>query len=217
MKDRPILFSAPMVRAILDGRKTVTRRIVRVDDTPIKIAPSEHLRNQRGIPSDAKNVRMCGSYVKTDAPPGSDTVSARVECPYGSFGDRLWVRETFAACRYEEKHAGCLQYRASGDDPDVRWRPSIFMPRKLSRITLGVMRVGVERLHAITEQDAIAEGVDNVGFPRETFAVLWDTINGKRAPWASNPWVWRVAFQKCGPDSEPVYGGPSGEIVGWTR
>jgi hypothetical protein len=109
--DRPILFSAPMVRAILDGRKTQTRRIVRVDDRILAEADVKAGRMQRGIPPDAENVRMCSHYVKCDAPAGSATVSCRVPCPYGSPGDRLWVRETWAL---EDLGEGCGPHHLGG-------------------------------------------------------------------------------------------------------
>lgn len=246
MKDRPILFSGEMVRAILDGRKTQTRRLVRIDGSPVRVGKNV-LRRQRGIPADASNVRMCGPYLKCDAPAGSDTVSSRVECPYGAPGDRLWVRETFAAFAAEgrpttprdaryvvlrdgaqvyadgETHPPLANYAAGAFD-DIKWRPSIHMPRWASRITLEVVSVRVERLRAITEEDARAEGVDwvaphpygerwdddredprEVGYPgggsfaRDNFRRLWDSINGKRAAWAQNPWVWAVEFRMVQP------------------
>jgi len=236
VKERPILFSAPMVRAILAGRKTVTRRIVRIDESPV-IRTHGRPQYQRGLPSNATNVRMCGHYVKADAPEGSNTVSARVVCPYGSTGDRLWVRETFGAHvdhpdaltmpEYEGGHdparllyradetRGLTQHYAIPWDR-VPWKPSIHMPRWASRITLEITSVHVERLQAITEDGAKAEGVDNgpgrgghlypspraargpMGF-RNRFAELWDEINGKRAPWKANPWVWCVAFRRVQP------------------
>lgn len=249
-RERPILFSGPMVRAILDDSKTVTRRIVRVDDTPISAAASNAGRRQRGIPSNAVTVRNLG-YLKCDAPKGSATVSSRVACPYGAPGDRLWVRETFSSWEetcatwgdWNEGHtcsAHCRQtYVAYAATPRIGfrpvpdrarityldesapldrkprllgpWRPSIFMPRDLSRITLEIVSVRAERLQDITEEDIRAEGVTREtasemagralaqGFePRHLWALGWDAINGKRAPWASNPWVWRVEFKRAG-------------------
>lgn len=225
MKERPILFSGEMVRAILDGRKTQTRRVVRIDDSPVLVGKNV-LRRQRGIPADASNVRMCGPYLKCDAPAGSDTVSSRVTCPYGAPGDRLWVRERFFVNHWDcvrgplpKSHPECnppgglaeIIYRADGDfsahyeqpeGPQV-WRPSIHMPRWASRITLDVVSVGVERLQAITEDDARAEGPvlcgHDCGDARGHFQALWDSINGKRASWAVNPWVWAVEFRKVQP------------------
>jgi hypothetical protein len=170
--ERPILFSGSMVRAILAGTKTVTRRIVR--------AP--------------KSMR--------------DLASLR--CPYGAPGDRLWVRETWQTETHpDDRDAAKVSYRADGEvhceGDRWTWRPSIHMPRWASRITLNVVSTRMERLHSITEEDAIAEGVDAVSVadvPRNgtlsrvaDFAQLWQMINGKRAPWASNPPVWRVEFK----------------------
>jgi len=221
VKERPILFSGEMVRAILAGTKTQTRRLVRVDDTPITSKDVAANKRQLGIPSDARNVRFtAGVYLKCDAPAGSMTVSARVECPYGEPGDRLWVRETHAL-----NVPGCEQqrgvsYRADHQDPkgdgpanQMTWRPSIHMPRWASRITLEVTGVRVERLQAITAEDAKAEGVT---VPRcsceacshtsaicpadatsyvEGFRDLWCKINGPES-WKANPWVWAVGFRR---------------------
>ncbi len=194
--ERPILFSAPMILAILDGRKTVTRRVV---------------NPQR------------------DATLGPEYSTARFAA-----GDTLWVRETWRTCidYAGERRVSCLEYRADSAQRQIadaneslwaedhtggrhgeKWRPSIFMRRWASRLTLEVLSVRVERLHEITEEDARAEGIEfgaefYVGPPyksgaakaygraREAFADLWDTINGKRASWASNPWVWRVEFRR---------------------
>jgi hypothetical protein len=173
MKERPILFSGPMVRAILDGRKTQTRRAIR---------PPMPWRDGWGV--------GLGEY----------------NCPYGQPGDRLWVRETWAPKQWEK--GAC--YRATGDLLDTghcQWRPSIHMPRWASRITLEVIGVRVERLQDISEADAEAEGCEPLpmcGGPevggyncyQSGFELLWGSINGKLAPWSSNPWVWVVEFQR---------------------
>lgn len=230
MKLRPILFSAPMVRAILDGRKTVTRRIV------------------KSAPSDAGGVEeQIAAPSCIDMAPGtpfwrwlvSGGVSAGFRSPYGVPGDRLWVRETW---RTQELAGGLDGIRYAADDAfrpidntteaaeawvtahdkRDRWRPSIFMRLWMSRITLEVTDVRVERLHAITEEDAEREGVERFRFyePGDdlgdeinghgyapplcsylgAFEELWDAINGKRTPWADNPWVWRVAFRRVAAD-----------------
>lgn len=205
MKERPILFSGPIVRAILDGRKTVTRRLVKPQPT----LALDTRANASGAFIDRREV---------DAHSIADVV---VKCPHGQPGDRLWVRETFAA-----DVPGCergLSYRADhvdsrGDGPahPMRWRPSIYMPRWASRITLEVVDVHVERLHEVTEEDAAREGVERFGplwvnysgnpcdprsskCAREAFATLWESINGPGA-WAANPWVWRVEFRRLGTD-----------------
>ncbi len=192
---RPILFSGPMVRAILDGRKNVTRRVVHARGDVLHMIDGEPWRSN-----------IYGMQ--------------RIKCPYGAPGDRLWVRETFALSIRDPdsvverdvrdpSHWDGPVYREGYDGGEWThyedgarttvsppWRPSIHMPRWASRITLEIIGVRVERLHAITEQEAIREGVEETGFPRDTFRALWDKINGKRAPWDSNPWVWRVEFRR---------------------
>ena len=188
MGEKPILFSTKLVRAILDVRKTETRRVVK--------------------PQPVGEIRRC---------------------PYGVPGDRLWVRETFYCdhCDYPNAPVDemrlLLEYRAdhrcrdweagcpcSDDQGRGSWRPSIHMPRWASRITLEVTGVRVERLQAITEEGAKAEGVKVpmiVERIREqpthvtTFRDLWDSINGKRpgCDWASSPWVWVVQFKRVQP------------------
>lgn len=197
MKDRPILFSAPMVRAILAGQKTQTRRMVR----PIGS-------------DDGFVLQDCGSgwwpYRSDDGESaitrdGNETPHS---CPYGQPGDRLWVRETWAygihalaAARDED---GPFVYSADGSTQGRlcdRWRPSIHMPRTASRITLEVIGVRVERLCDISEADATAEGTPNSlhlsggRFAKENFCHLWETINGEGS-WSTNPWVWVVKFAR---------------------
>lgn len=182
MTERPILFSGPMVRALIADAKTQTRRVVR---WPVL------------GPSDGRKRRV---YTESDA--AEINATPRL-CPYGSPGDDLWVRETWRADDFDPP--GTIY---AADHPEllddvrgiIRWRPSIHMPRNRSRITLRVTSVRVERLHAITEDDARAEGVLTVDgllsamAPRERFACLWREINGGRASWDANPWVWRVEF-----------------------
>ena len=188
MKERPILFSGPMVRAILDGRKTQTRRPVKPQPIPFG------LDNRPWMPVGG---------VHQD----------RWLCPIGQPGDRLWVRETWrqfdagieCAC-YDEcfcrRHRGKPIYRADCDSED-KWRPSIHMPRWASRITLEITRVWVERVQDITEEDAKAEGccgghssIPGYAFsatPREHFRHIWQSIYGT---WDANPWVWAVEFRR---------------------
>ncbi len=153
---------------------------------------------------------------------GDQGFTYAVPCPHGKPGDRLWVKETWqvrddksyytkADCKlHRTEHPGCAQIWESAQPPEAfpAWLSPILMPRWASRLTLQVERVRVERLQEITEADAIAEGIRalpgggyGVNEPfsaentaREAFAVLWDSRNGKRAPWASNPWVWVVDF-----------------------
>ncbi len=181
MTERPILFQGEMVRAILDGRKTQTRRKVKLTADGHVQAPSKHLR-----------------WYPTD--PG-----ALQACRYGAPGDTLWVRETWAG------HASGIDYAADFAViclPQAGpWRPSIHMPRWASRITLEVKGVRIERLHDITEDDARAEGCDPVVHPdgavdcgtrKTTFASLWEKINGPFT-WNDNPWVWVVSFERVKP------------------
>lgn len=199
-KTRPIIFSAPMVRAILSGTKTQTRRVI----------ASRYLsaiaRGRDGQIDDLLS-----------APPPH-------RCPYGWPGERLWVRETWQDTRDIAPDGGWV-YRATDPDWDTMdgwtWRPAIHMPKAASRITLEIVSVRVERLQDISEEDARAEGVtlpecdylgercgNGTGFGcprhgddahRREFARLWESINGKRAPWASNPWVWVIEFRRVEP------------------
>jgi len=224
VKERPILFSATMVRAILDGRKTMTRRACK----PLNAWEVQDCREARLIDG-----------VWHEAMIGAEQPYAKLRCPYGQPGDRLWVRETWR----ENEGGHAFHYAADGTilskqrDPEVRaffarraplsatqykWRPSIFMPRAASRITLEVTGVRVERLQDISEHDAKAEGIrsdllpanDDAGHPncicyvaepddnhayvtaKSAFEKTWENINGAGS-WAANPWVWVVEFKRC--------------------
>lgn len=180
--ERPILFRGPMVRSILEGRKTQTRRIVRFE--------------------------LSGRVKATGGPKNwhIDDPNVVKACPYGKPGDRLWVRETWAEIPDD---GGTWIYRA--DDPEdawktesgVVWRPSIFMPRGVSRIRLTITEVRVERLQEISEEHARAEGVEPVRHPHgggtlypywHGFRAAWDKMHGKKAPWERNPYVWALSF-----------------------
>lgn len=196
-KERPILFSGPMVRAILDGRKTMTRRVV---------------KHQDSIEADED-----GGFIHAHDPkcPSFCDYACEMACPYGQPGDRLWVRETWAPCiGGAEGPDNPTLYRADNLDgyDKLTWRPSIFMPRWASRITLEITDVRVERLTEITEDDAIAEGapcIDNPDYDPEDpcddppqshkagFLNLWDKLNGARGFGVDkNPWVWVVSFRR---------------------
>lgn len=225
MTEHPILFSAPMIQAILAGRKTQTRRIIKVQ------------------PSITTDTDASWRDSKCDLWRNSKQY-ARDCCPYGSIGDRLWVRETSAV--YSAAYSECgIVYRADhatgdlskgdggynfhqfSDDPEQaakdrkwaekhggneKWIPSIYMPRFASRINLEITGVRVERLQEITEADAKAEGCEPWPFDKNQpmtsgelgsswpyrggYAVLWDEINDERATWKSNPYVWVVEFKK---------------------
>lgn len=183
MKERPILFSGAMVRAILDGRKTQTRRIVK----PVR-GFERHNICTPSMMADPWAVWWHGSEF--------DRVGCSQECPYGRPGDRLWVRESFThfGPRYIYRADYPGDFTPISDGIGGPWKPSIHLPRAASRITLGVTDVRVERLNNISAEDAKAEGCDSCT-PYDQFRALWDSINGKTFPWASNPWVWVVSFE----------------------
>ncbi|MEK6849805.1 MAG: hypothetical protein AABY01_04540 [Nanoarchaeota archaeon] len=209
MTDRPILFSGPMVRAILAGRKTVTRRVVRKPARATALSWGEAM---------AEAVRRGWRGAQKRGP--EDGIEWRCSCPYGATGDRLWVRE--AHCPLDMPHSPWpdLPHRCGGDGQTAhyregfdrtapRWRPSIHMPRWASRLTLEIVSVRIERLQAITNQEARAEGVepDDIALEdggergpdyRGPFRDLWDQINGERpgCSWAESPWVWRIEFRR---------------------
>ena len=210
MKERPILFSAPMVRAILAGKKTQTRRIVKPQPEWTKGAWYwRHPRYNNGLGIH---------YFHTDAESAAEKMAS--VCPYGIPGDRLWVRETWFDNMAsddgdtEKTPARCV-YRSDGefieqfpeDYMEGKWTPSIHMPRWASRITLEVVSVRVERLQDITNMDALSEGCDGERWldadgsegrgvePWEQFRELWRNINGPDS-WDANPWVWVVEFRK---------------------
>lgn len=208
--ERPILFSAPMVRALLDGRKTQTRRVLKL---PASLAGADLAS---AYPDDA----LWGAFGNGGMKVMLGEEMRRLRCPYGQPVDTLWVREAWAHCvlsrdNCDEYHSVSVEvgkgtHVAFAADPRVeisgRWRPSIHMPRWASRLTLRIVSVRAERLQDITEGDAIEEGcsstplalrvsADEMETACEQFRRLWDEINGHRAPWASNPWVWRVNFE----------------------
>ena len=210
IKERPIIFSGDMVRAILDGRKTQTRRVVKA------------ARDRNGSGCELAPCEIAGEVNGAD-PDYSF-------CPYGQPGDRLWVRESFceALSNYEEeREQTTVYYRADGqevvvDDGDgyaetnkdgtlkSPWKPSIHMPRWASRITLEITDIRVERLQDISEEDAQAEGAPlELGVLERTilgakaryrsgFVRLWESINGPGS-WDANPWVWCISFKRVTP------------------
>lgn len=197
MKERPILFSGGMVRAILDGSKTQTRRVVK------------HSGDMEFDPQDPRYGPYLHPYVAGDAM-GED---AKVPCPYGTPGDRLWVRETWAvqheydaAAPSEIGASARWHYAATEDLGGLRKRPSIFLPRRGSRILLEITDVRVQRLQEISEEDARLEGAigalnDSIGdnwCAREAFAALWESIHGSGS-WDTNPWAWAITFRRIAP------------------
>jgi len=219
MKERAIIFNAEMVRAVLEGRKTQTRRIM-------KVQPESAEFESRFIIYSTKPSEI-GKWCWAE--PGvfvNPRRSALFSCPFGAVGDRLWVRETWA----DVNHEGCpaVAYRADGevrdlneDDgeendhnlekylfanwyPDLisgtegRWTPSIHMPRWASRITLEITGVRVERLQDISEADCAAEGLGSPflrDYKKPKFAALWQSIYGEES-WQANPWVWVIEFKR---------------------
>jgi hypothetical protein len=213
MTERPILFSAPMVRAILAGQKAQTRRVMTKqphDDTTV------HVERFHQTVVDRHG----------DEQPGPETFGAwwddgetGLKCPFGAPGNRLWVRESHWF--FQDEHDPVtgytppvlttedVEYRADGESTRHGWRPSIHMPRWASRITLEITEVRVERLQAISEADAKAEGApgyeEGVDPPppedgckwsyRSSFMRLWESINGAES-WAANPWVWVITFKR---------------------
>ena len=196
MKERPILFGGAMVRAILAGVNSQTRRVVR-------ITGGDGIEAHRYVDAFAPYAEHPGVWEMGESHGGALAHVGSVRCPYGVVGDRLWVRETFALGT-QPRQAFYLEARLPGHANTLKWRPSIFMPRWASRITLEITNIRVERLQRITKDDSRAEGIGGISVrgedtTRMAFAHLWDTINSKRAPWASNPWVWVVEFRRIVP------------------
>lgn len=210
MKERPILFSAPMVRALLDGSKTQTRRAVRK-----QFADDAEVAEVSATTSEGWQTSGHSGLWWDDAGACLDDA---VRCPYGKPGDRLWVRETFNRTN-PGGDTGIYFYRADNNPAyeDAIWKPSIFMPRWASRITLEITAVRVERLQDISYEDALAEGVADarpllgntepshgetadetsrrLRWPQREYELLWNKINGVGA-WNKNPWVWCVSFKR---------------------
>lgn len=205
MKERPILFSAPMVRALLraENPKTQTRRIVKPQPDERFYGPDwyyQTVTDRHGEDRPSKN-EVFGIYIE----------DAGWTCPYDGPETKLWVRENFLT-----RHSGAtVVYQADFDPVEAAglggmyggWKPSIHMPRKFSRITLEITDVRVERLQDISEEDAKAEGVEASqsvemidGSPCYSlpFRILWEQINGTGS-WASDPWVWAISFRRVKP------------------
>lgn len=269
VKERPTLFIAPMVRAILAGTKTQTRRLAaeKLRIRPRRVIMGDVFPGEQRI-AETPAVGPTQTYAATLNPHGAvcavlpDGTKLGMKpgefdfvCPYAdgrtyldegnwrvdtAADQRLWVKETWQALHVsvdpETGHADDVEsapkipkdnagrwwsvaYAATDpaadehkDDRGFTWRPSIFMPRWASRITLEVTGVRVERVQDIGETDILAEGVtvDRVaewtGTPwsdmptlHHAWRVLWDSINADRAPWASNPWVWAITFRRVQP------------------
>lgn len=226
-KEHPILFSTAMVEALLDGRKTLTRRVVKSEKVDIftedikfgytTFTPEQHI-SVRGKWYDNGEARYGESFVK---------------CPYGQPGDTLYVRETWQHTRWAlnmsltDENSGYI-YKASENgrdweqnDENWKWKPGIHLPKEGSRIWLEITDVRVERLQDISKEDAKAEGLyrewdgshywfrDYGGLSGllkdavRSFKSLWDKINGEKHPWDSNPWLWCVSFNVLSSTGKP--------------
>lgn len=220
MKERPILFSGPMVRALLEGRKTQTRRAIKPQPEFLQVYEHKgRLIHDSSLRSWCWNGKAHGRYPDEYAP------SLAVMCPYGVPSDQLWVRE---AWRVHERFSDVVRIRYQASERQswtkqhedfpvalaanlkdaAGYKPSIHMPRWASRLTLAITDVRVERLNDISEADALAEGVmlndlseyvvpgvEEVwqGTASAAYAELWNHINGPGS-WDANPWVWCVSF-----------------------
>jgi hypothetical protein len=212
--ERPILFSDPMVRAILDGRKTQTRRLVRFlsgMETPSRAFGGLNPPDQGHVCDRLELCDWVGGAWSWYSSDGGCTCKAAARSPHGWPGDHLWVREAWAPLDADSCHPSDIRtphlvpadteiaYRADhdGETDWTTWRPSIHMPRWASRLTLRVTSVRVERLQSISDEDALAEGIAlrRHDAARGEFHALWDSINADRAPWSSDPWVWVVSFE----------------------
>ena len=195
LKGHPILFSAPMVRALLAGTKTQTRRVMKLTDL------TRHPDNDPWYKLKVWSWRLRDS-MWTD----HTWESLLSRCPYGQPGDLLWVRETWG--KADDYHFHGTVYKATDDEKrlhlseKVKWHPSIHMFRHDSRITLEVTGVRVERLQDISVEDCIAEGVsttlrehDAVVDLRDKYRTLWESINGTWS-WDANRWVWVIDFKR---------------------
>lgn len=186
MKERPIIFSSPMVRAILEGRKTMTRRVINW----------KNIAKQSGCTKGS--LAWSPTFNSFAVFNGNNEVDVSlVDCPYGKPGDRLWVRETYRLPDGAPK--GWVDYRADDSRDGFKWRPSIYMPRRASRIDLEIVSVRVERLQDISNKDIESEGACERACVthRLSFQHLWDSINAKRGyGWDVNPWVWVVEFKR---------------------
>ena len=188
-REHPILFSGPMVRAILDGRKTQTRRVVK---------PQPDVSEGYGGCTRLMFKKRNGEALLNEALNAPSPLLYPLLCPYGDVGDRLWVRETWSM------GGNGPFFKATDSDGTVHvaWRPSIHMPRWASRLSLEVTGVRVERVEDITEDDALAEGCfnekENDGeLPSQVYRRLWNSLNAKRGfGWDVNPWVWVISFSQ---------------------
>lgn len=215
MKERGMIFNGDMVRALLDGRKTQTRRAVKGVDGAVSFS--------REWDVNGKEIFIVlGEKDQT----GMNPVLGAISCPFGMVGARIWVRETWAEAGasapnltlYRANYPEHIpsQYENVPTADSILWRPSIHMPRWASRILLEITEVRVERLNSISERDAVAEGIKTGRCGNETtwrdafyvpgdnqpyfnaataYGDLWSSIYGEDS-WAANPWVWVIEFKR---------------------
>lgn len=209
MKERGMIFNSEMVRAILEGRKTQTRRMIKGVDGAASFNPEWDINGEEIFV-------VLGEKDHT----GMNPVLGAISCPFGVVGDRIWVRETWAEAGpsapnlklYRANYPAHVPtyYENAPPADEIRWTPSIHMPRWASRITLEVTGVRVERLNSISQEDAQAEGMELTGWrptysdpdsggevwtPYDNFAQLWESIYGEEG-WKANPWVWVIEFKR---------------------
>ena len=199
MKEHPILFNSEMVRAILDGRKTQTRRVVKGNKNPV-----DDMLN--GLIEFDGEKAIFAHQTHAD-----NYTTQSIKCPFGKVGDRLWVRETWRQPEdFEGYDRGAVLYAVSEMDAGAKWKPSIHMPRYASRITLEITDIRVEKVQDINEENCLKEGIekyfdDGVYYYGEydkghcdykhVFKTLWDSMN-KKHTWESNPYVWVIEFRR---------------------
>jgi len=202
MKETPIIFSTEMVKAILEKRKTMMRRVIKPNFEATGCKNSDIVHNC--------NTEYQGAHMFEIWHPDNKItpLPLMIRCPYGQVGARLWLKETW----WCPQRGLPVTYKANLEpyqaDKQI-WKSSIFMPRWASRILLEITEIRVERLQKITEEDAWAEGCspkDTLAYRMQAypswngklrFAELWDTLNAKRGySWTSNPWVWTISFQE---------------------
>ncbi|EKT4325785.1 TPA: hypothetical protein NQS76_000080 [Klebsiella pneumoniae] len=204
MKERGMIFNGEMVRALLDGRKTQTRRPIKWKQTRFTEIGEREDGSKWPWSEDAEHA--CDFWHP---------------CPFGAVGDRIWVRETWAEAgasapdlklyraNYPE-HVPSI-YENVPPTEEIRWTPSIHMPRTASRILLEITGVRVERLNSIHDVDAMREGIQNLTtcshadfgilgvvnaqHPVRAFQLLWESIYGADS-WRANPWVWVIEFKR---------------------
>ena len=232
-REHPILFSGPLVHAILNGSKSQTRRVVKPQPPPETVhyfhvtASTDKTRHRRWVPRGRLDGRRPTSELG-EALREAET-GPPIRCPYGDPGDRLYVRESYCPRYFDDgRHAYRADWDGSASDvvPEPKWTPSIHMPKAAARIWLEVSEVSVERVQDITERDAQAEGVDRpvlydpseelgvqvhpyTGEYRDAFRALWDAINSNRpgCSWADNPWCWRISFKRVEETNASIGGG----------